>query len=37
VCNEILKGLPLSEVAEAKVTPLKTFEELRRVDDEERL
>jgi muconolactone delta-isomerase len=30
--NEILKGLPLSEVAEAKVTPLRTFEELRRVD-----
>jgi muconolactone delta-isomerase len=30
--NEILEGLPLSEVAEGKVTPLRTFEELRRVD-----
>jgi muconolactone delta-isomerase len=30
--NEILEGLPLSEVAEAKVTLLRTFEELGRVD-----
>jgi muconolactone delta-isomerase len=30
--HEILKGLPLSEVAQAKVTPLSSFEELRRVD-----
>jgi muconolactone delta-isomerase len=30
--HEILEGLPLSEVAEAKVTPLRTFEELGRVD-----
>ena len=32
--HEILEGLPLSEVAEAKVTPLRSFEELRRVDGE---
>jgi muconolactone delta-isomerase len=30
--NEILEGLPLSEVAQARVTPLKSFEELRGVD-----
>jgi muconolactone delta-isomerase len=30
--HEILKGLPLSEVAQAKVTPLSSFEELGRVD-----
>ena len=30
--KEILEGLPLSEVAEAKVTLLRTFEELGRVD-----
>ena len=29
---EILEGLPLSEIAEARVTPLKSFEELRWVD-----
>jgi muconolactone delta-isomerase len=29
---EILESLPLSEVAEARVTPLKSFEELRWVD-----
>jgi muconolactone delta-isomerase len=29
---EILEDLPLSEVAEARVTPLKSFEELRRGD-----
>ena len=31
---EILEGLPLSEVAKARVTPLKSFEELRREDDD---
>ena len=30
--HEILEGLPLSEVAEARVTPLKSFEELRGGD-----
>ena len=30
--HEILEGLPLSEVAEARVTPLQSFEELRRGD-----
>ncbi len=29
---EILKSLPFTEVAEARVTPLKSFEELRGVD-----
>jgi hypothetical protein len=29
---EILESLPLTEVAEARVTPLKDFEELRGVD-----
>ncbi len=29
---EILEDLPLSEVAEARVTPLKSLEELRRLD-----
>ena len=28
--DEILAGLPLSEVAQSKVTPLKSIEELRR-------
>ena len=28
--HEILEDLPLSEVAEARVTPLQSFEELRR-------
>jgi muconolactone delta-isomerase len=29
--HEILEGLPLSEVAQAKVTPLESFEELAKV------
>jgi hypothetical protein len=29
---EILEGLPLTEVAKARVRPLKSFEELRGVD-----
>jgi muconolactone delta-isomerase len=30
--DELLEGLPLSKVAEAKVTPLRNFEELRMGD-----
>ena len=31
---EILEDMPLSEVAKARVTELKSFEELRRGDDD---